>query len=112
MTAPHLQTLTGGPVSSRRLRRLSRRFTAVGVHIPPARLAQIAAGRPHSDDERFDVAFAVTALQIEREQRRATANRVQRRCVHSVVVLIATVVALGVLLCIGLTFFLLAAHGY
>lgn len=108
MTAPPHLSLAGQPVSRRRLRRLSRQFATVGVTVTPVRLAQIAAGQPATDDELFDVAFAHAATHIRREQTRARHVRAKRRCVHSAIVAGATVIALIVVLCLGLGFFLMA----
>lgn len=110
MTAlPHLG-FADRPVGRLALRRMSRQFAAVGVRVPAARLAQIAAGCPAAVDELFDVAFAETATRIRREQRHTRRVRAQRHCVHSVVVLGGTVLALAVVLGMGLVFFLMAAH--
>lgn len=110
MSAPSRLGLAGAPVSRRRLRRLSRQFAAVGVEMSAARLAQIAAGAPAGEHEAFDIAFAETAIRLRRDDRRTKRLRAQRRCAHLLVVAGAIVVALGVLVCIGLGFFLLAAH--
>lgn len=109
MTAPSTN-LAGQPVSRRRLRRLSRQFAAVGVDVPAERLAEIAAGCPVSDEEIVDVAFAETATLIRREQSKARRVRAKRRCLHSAIVTAATLIALTVLVCLGLVFFLLAEH--
>jgi hypothetical protein len=111
MTAlSHLDWLSGRPVSRRRLRRLSRQFATVGVTLPAARLAEIAAGAPVTEDEVFDIRFAETADRIRGEQRRGTRVRARRRCVHWAVVTGAVVVALNLLLCLGLVFYVLAEH--
>lgn len=110
MTAPPHLSLAGHPVSRRRLRRLSRQFAAVGVTVPPARLAQIAAGHPATDAELLDVAFGDAVTRIRREQSEAKRARAKRRCVHSAIVVGATVVALIVVVCLGLGFFLMAEH--
>ena len=52
MTAPPHLSLAGHPVSRRRLRRLSRQFAAVGVTVPPARLAVRAQALIGFDAER------------------------------------------------------------
>ena len=110
MTAPSHPILAGRKFSRRRLRRLSRRFAGVGVDVSAARLAEIAAGHPASEDEMIDVAFAETATRIRVEQRRAKQGRAKRRCVHSAVVVGGTVVALTVLIGLGLAFILMAEH--
>lgn len=110
MSAPPRLGLAGTPVSRRRLRRLCRQFAAVGVEVSAARLAQIASGAPAGEREMIDIAFAETAARLRREERKATLTRAQRRCAHWLIVAGAVVVALGVLVSIGLAFFLLAAH--
>ncbi len=110
MTAPSHLGFAGRPVGRRRLRRLSRRFAGVGVHVPPDRLAAIAAGQPASDDELFNVAFAETATLFRCEQRRARRCRMKRRGVHAAIVFAAMVLALAAVLCLGSVFFLLAVH--
>jgi hypothetical protein len=92
------------------LRRLSRRFSAVGVDIPPARLRQIAEGAPASEGEWVDVSFALVATSLVIEQRRTKRGRTRRRLVHWGIVAGAVVVALNVLLCLGLLFFVLTQH--
>ena len=99
MTAPPHLSLAGQPVSRRRLRRLSREFAAVGIRVPPARLAQIAAGQP-----------ADAATHIRHEQVQAKRIRAKRHCVHSAIVVGATVLALITVVCLGLGFFLMAGH--
>ena len=94
------------------LRRLSRRFGAVGVDIPPARLREIAAGAPASEREWVDVSFALVATNLVSDQRRTRRSRAQKRLAHWAVVAGAVVVALNVLLCLGLLFFVLTQHGY
>lgn len=110
MTAPSHPHLAATAASRRRLRRLSRRFAAVGVAVSAARLAEIAGGRPATEAELIDVAFAETAIRIRRDQIRDQRVRAGRRCVHSAVVLAASIAALGVLLSLGLVFFLMAEH--
>jgi hypothetical protein len=97
-------------LNRRQVRRLSRRFAGVGVGIPAARLHEIAAGRPATEDELFDVNFALAANQMLGEERRAKRGRAQRRCVHWLIVSGAILVALNLLLCLGLVFFTLAQH--
>lgn len=94
----------------RRLRRTRRQFASVGVQVPAARLAQIAAGDPATEDELFDVSFAQTATRIRLEQRRTRRIRARRACVHSAVVLGGFVLALVAVVCLGLGFFLMALH--
>ena len=89
---------------------MSRQFASVGVQLPPARLAEIAAGCPATEDELFDVAFAQAAHRFRAEQRRTRRGRAKRTCVHSAIVLGGIVLALGAVLCLGLGFFLMAVH--
>ena len=110
MSAPPHLSLAGRPVSRRRLRRLSREFATVGIRVPPARLAQIAAGYPATAEELVDVAFADAVTHIRQEQTRAKRVRAKRRCVHSAIVVGATILALIVVVCLGLGFFLMAEH--
>lgn len=102
--------LAGQLVSRRRLRRISRQFSAVGVEVPAGRLRQIAAGRPAEEFELYDIAFAEAAIRIQDQQRRARHVRVQKRCMHTLIVAGAFVIALNLLVCLGLAFFLLAVH--
>lgn len=110
MTAPSHLNLAGRPVSRRRLRRLSRLYATVGVTVPAARLRQIANGCPASATETVDITFAEVAIGIRGERRHDKRVRAQRRCVHSAIVAGSVVVALIVLICLALAFFMLAAH--
>lgn len=110
MTAPSHLRLAGRPVSRRRLRRLSRQYATVGVTVPAARLQQIANGCPASDTELVDITFADAALRFQGERRHDTRIRAQRRCVHSVIVAGSVVVALIMLSCLAMVFFMLVAH--
>ena len=92
------------------MRRMSRQFACVGVVVPSERLRQIAAGRPASEAELFDIAFAEVAIRIQGDRRHDNRARLQRRFVHTGVVAGAIVLALATLLCLGLAFFMLAAH--
>ncbi len=93
------------------LRRLSRRFSTVGVEIAPERLREIAAGAPASEREWVDVSFALVATNLLTDQRRTRRTRTRRRLTHWGIVAGAVVVALNVLLCLGLLFFVLTQHG-
>ncbi len=110
MTAPSHLNLAGRPVSRRRLRRLSRRYADVGVTVAPERLRQIAGGCPARESELFDIAFAEAAIRIQGEQWHDRRVRARRRCMRSVIVAGAVVVALGTLIGLALAFFMLAAH--
>ncbi len=92
------------------LRRMSRRFSAVGVDIPPSRLREIAAGAPATEGEWVDVSFALVATNLVAEQRHTKRVRAQRTVVHWALVGGAILVALNALLCLGLLFFVLTQH--
>lgn len=92
------------------LRRLSRRFSTVGVDIPPQRLRQIADGAPASEVEWVDVCFALVATDLLTEQRRNRRVHARRRLAHWGIVAAAVVVALNLLLCLGLLFFVMTQH--
>lgn len=92
------------------LRRLSRRFNTVGVDIAPERLREIADGAPATEAEWVDVSFAMVATNLLTEQRRTKRGRTRRRLVHWGIVAGAVVVALNVLLCLGLLFFVMTQH--
>jgi hypothetical protein len=82
-------------------RRLSRRFCDVGVQIPATRLQQIAAGASADDDELVDVSFALTATELQREERHAKLKRTQRRAVRWLMVAGLTLLVLNSLLCVA-----------
>ncbi|CAM4316487.1 hypothetical protein MB901379_00150 [Mycobacterium basiliense] len=88
-------------------RRLSRRFSGVGVDIPPGRLREMLAGMPASDDELTSFNFGLIALHINREKRLAQLQRMQRRCRQALISLGMVIVALNFLLCIGYLLFTL-----
>lgn len=92
------------------LRRLSRRFSTVGVDIPPSRLRAIASGAPATEGEWVDVSFALVATNLMAEQKHTKRVRTQRRIVHWALVGGAVLVALNALLCLGLLFFVLTQH--
>lgn len=92
------------------LRRMSRRFSTVGVDIPPSRLRQIAAGAPATEGEWVDVSFALVATNLMTERRHTKRVRARRRVVHWALVGGAILVALNALLCLGLLFFVLTQH--
>ena len=95
------------PVS---LRRLSRRFAAVGVDISAGRPREIAAGDPTTDDELVDVSFALVATATLAEDRRAQHGRSRRRVLRWLMVAGAILVALNLLACLGFVLFLLTQH--
>jgi hypothetical protein len=95
------------PVS---MRRLSRRFAAVGVDIPAGRLREIADGHPATDSEIVDVNFALVVTATVSDDRRAKRGRVRRRVLRWLTVVGAILVALNLLACLGFVLFLLAQH--
>ena len=97
-------------LTRRQARRLSRRFDGVGVAIPATRLRQIAAGASAGDDELTDVSFALTATEIQREQRRAKLKYTQRRVVRWLIVAGLVLLLLNSLLCMAYLFFCVALH--
>jgi hypothetical protein len=97
-------------LTRRQARRLSRRFDGVGVAIPAMRLQQIAAGASAGDDELTDVSFALTATELQREERHAKLKRSQRRCVRWLIVAGLTLLVLNTLLCMAYLFLSLALH--
>lgn len=105
MTAWPNSVHTGGE-----LRRLSHRFSMVGVDIAPERLREIASGAPATEGEWVDVSFAMVATDLLIEQRRTKRGRARRRLVEWGIVAGAVVVALNVLLCLGLLFFVMTQH--
>jgi hypothetical protein len=88
-------------LTRRQARRWSRRFGAVGVAIPAMRLQQIAAGASAGDDEWTDVSFALTAMELQHEERLAKLKRTRRRAVRWLMVAGLTLVVLNSLLCMA-----------
>lgn len=105
MTAWPNQVRSGGE-----LRRISRRFSSVGVDIPPARLREIAEGAPATEGEWVNVSFALVATNLMAEQRHTRRVRAKRRMVHWALVGGAILIAINALLCLGLLFFVLTQH--
>jgi hypothetical protein len=109
VTSPSHSLLMRDRVLTRRqARRLSRRFGHVGVAIPAVRLQQISAGASAPDDEWTDVSFALTATELEREERLAKLKRGRRRLVRWLIVAGMTLVVLNSLLCVAYLFLGLA----
>ena len=92
------------------MRRLSRRFAAVGVEISAGRLREIAEGHPATDAEIVDVNFALVATATLAEERRVKRGQSRRRLLHWLMVSGAILVALNLLACLGFVLFLLAQH--
>jgi hypothetical protein len=103
----HDRALTRGQA-----RRMSRRFDAVGVTIPAARLRQISAGARACEAELTDVSFAIAATEFQREERHARLKRRQRRLVRGLIVASLVLLLLNSLLCMAYLFFTLALHSY
>ncbi|HTM86463.1 MAG TPA: hypothetical protein VL179_16460 [Mycobacterium sp.] len=97
----------GGPISSGQARRLSRRFGAVGVGIPAARLQEIGTGATASDRESTDIRFALTAIALEHDERVARARDWRQTGVRWLIVAAVTVAALNFLVCLGYVSFTL-----
>jgi hypothetical protein len=95
-------------LTRRQARRLSRRFGGVGVAIPAMRLQQIAAGASVGDDELTNVSFALTATELQREERHAKLKRRQRQAVRRLIVAGMTLLVLASLLCTAYLFLGLA----
>jgi hypothetical protein len=101
----HQLQMRGQVLGRPQARRLSRRFAAVGVHIPPTRLRQLVSGSPVADKEMTDVNFALIATQYMREKKTARGARRQRRCGHAMICAGLILVALNFLFCIAYLFF-------
>jgi hypothetical protein len=97
-------------LTRRQARQLSRRFDGVGVAIPAMRLRQIAAGASVGEDELTNVSFAITATEIQREQRHAKLKRSQHQAMHWLIVAGLTLLVLNALLTMAYLFFSLALH--
>jgi hypothetical protein len=97
-------------LTRRQARRLSRRFGDVGVAIPAMRLQQIAAGASAGDDEWTDVSFALTATELQREERLAKLKRSRRRAVRWLIFAGLVLLALHSLSMMAYLFFSLAMH--
>jgi hypothetical protein len=100
VTSPSYHILMRDQALNRRqARRLSRRFSGVGVAIPATRLQQLQAGASAGDDELTDVEFAIAATEIQHEQRLAALKRSRRRAVHWLIVAGLVLLSLHSLLC-------------
>jgi hypothetical protein len=74
------------------------------------RLQQIAAGASAGYDELTDVSFALTATELQREERHAKLKRSQRRAVRWLIVAGLTLLVLNSLLCMAYLFLSLTLH--
>ncbi|MEZ0049845.1 hypothetical protein ABIA30_000835 [Mycobacterium sp. MAA66] len=94
---------THGDLLSRgQARRLSRRFTTVGVQIEPDRLQQIWAGSPCAEDEHVDVNFALVATAFHHEARNCALTRARSRLLRWSLIGAMTLLSLSVLICLTL----------
>ncbi len=103
----HDRALTRGEA-----RRISRRFNHVGVAIPAARLRQISAGARAAEAEITDVSFAITATEIQREQRLAKLRRGRRQLTRALMIAGLVLLLLSSMLCIAYLFFSVALQAY
>ena len=97
-SASHPILLHDRALTRRQARRLSRRFDGVGVAIPAMRLRQIAAGASVGEDELTNVSFAITATEIQREQRHAKLKHAQSQAMRWLIFAGLTLLALNSLL--------------
>ena len=92
-------------LSRRQARRLSRRFSRVGVDTPPERLRQMLAGVPVAAGEATDLNFAVIATRLRREQLSAKFKRLKRRGARSLLFIGLVLVTLNFLFCMAYALF-------
>ncbi|MEE6178247.1 hypothetical protein [Mycobacterium sp. 050134] len=85
----------------RRARRLCNCFERVGVRTAPERLRAMLAGAPVADTEVTDVNFALIAMELNRDARRAKYKRLKRRGTRSLMFAGLVLVVLNFLLCIA-----------
>ncbi|HKP43975.1 hypothetical protein [Mycobacterium sp.] len=97
-------------LGSRAARRISRRCAGVGVPIAPARLQQIAAGAPCAESELTDLKFALTATEIQREERLTNFERRRRRGIQWLIVAGVVLVLLNLLICMAFVVLSMAQH--
>lgn len=93
-----------------RARRISRRFAEVGVGIAPGRLREIAAGAPCQGNELTDVRFAVTATEIERQERRTKFRHTRRWGVHALIVVGMVLIVLNLLISMAYAVLTMTQH--
>ena len=74
------------------------------------RLQQIAAGASAGDDELTNVSFALTATELQREERLAKLKRSRRRVVRWLIFAGLVLLALNSLVMMAYLFFSLALH--
>jgi hypothetical protein len=91
-------------LSRRQARRWSRRFAGVGVVITAVRLQELSSGIAATDTEATDVAFALTATELQRQRHHTMAVHARAAAVQVVIVVIMALVVLMVLLAMGYAF--------
>ena len=74
------------------------------------RLQQIAAGASADDDEWTDVSFALTATEIQHDERVAKRRRSRRQAVRGLMLAGLTLLVLSSLLCMAYLFLSLTMH--
>jgi hypothetical protein len=89
---------------------MSRRFADVGVGISPTRLREIVAGAPFADAESFEVNFAITATELQRQERVAKLMRIRRRAVQWLIFVGMVLVSLHLLICMAYAFVSVVGH--
>jgi hypothetical protein len=97
-------------LGSRKARRISRRFADVGVGIAPARLREIAAGSPCEAKEVTDLKFALTATEIQRENRQAKFHHMRRCGIQWLIVAGMVLLLLNVLICMAYAVLSMTQH--
>jgi hypothetical protein len=97
-------------LGSRQARRISRRFADVGVGIPPARLQQIASGAPCRPSELTDLKFALTATELQHEERVAKLRRTRRSGVQALIVVAMVLLLLNLLICMAYAVLSMTQH--
>ncbi|ORW70569.1 hypothetical protein AWC23_16640 [Mycobacterium saskatchewanense] len=73
----------------------------MGVRTAPERLRAMLAGAPVADTELTDVNFALIAMQLNRDARRARYKRLKRRGTRSLMFAGLVLVVLNFLFCIA-----------
>jgi hypothetical protein len=109
-SASHPMLMRDRALTRGQARRLSRRFGDVGVTIPAMRLQQLAAGASAGDDEWTNVSFALTATELQREDRLAKLKRGRRRVVRWLIFAGLVLLALNSLVTMAYLIFSLALH--
>ena len=87
-------------------------WLVVGVAIPAARLRQISAGARVGEDELTDVSFAVTATEIERQERQAKLRRNKQQLIRWLIVAGLVLLLLNSLVCLAYLFLSMTVSTY